>query len=160
MQQNRVKRSMNQAGFPLGPHALALPHPPIYEHCARADVFRTRPPLAHLASSTRAILLACMTEHREAVERLEEIAAVPGVDLLAVGPSDLSRSLGVSGHPDHPRLVAAIDRIRAAVKNGAGCPLALPLNHAAFPRNAAQPKELGPRYSKCAPTPPAPPLRS
>jgi hypothetical protein len=37
----------------------------------------------------------------EAVEQIEEIAAVDGVDLLAVGPSDLSRSLGVSGgHPD------------------------------------------------------------
>ena len=44
-----------------------------------------------------------------------------GVDLLAVGPSDLSRSLGVSGQPDHPRLVAAIDRVREAVKKGAGC---------------------------------------
>jgi len=43
---------------------------------------------------------------------------VEGVDLLAVGPSDLSRSLGVSGQPDHPRLVAAIDRVREAVKKG------------------------------------------
>jgi 2-keto-3-deoxy-L-rhamnonate aldolase RhmA len=61
-------------------------------------------------------------------------AAVAGIDLLAVGPSDLSRLLGISGHPDHPRLVAAIDRVREAVKKGAGARLALPLNHAAFPR--------------------------
>ena len=78
-----------------------------------------------------------------------------GVDLLAVGPSDLSRSLGVSGQPDHPRLVAAIDRVREAVNKGAGARLALPLNHAAFPRNAAQLKELGAGYTNCAPTPEA-----
>jgi 2-keto-3-deoxy-L-rhamnonate aldolase RhmA len=77
---------------------------------------------------------------------------VEGVDLLAVGPSDLSRSLGVSGQPDHPRLIAAIGRVREAVKKGAGVRLALPLNHAAFPRNAAQLKELGAGYTNCAPT--------
>ena len=89
-----------------------------------------------------------------------QIAAVEGVDLLAVGPSDLSRSLGVSGQPDHPRLVAAIDRVREAVKKGAGARLALPLNHAAFPRNAAQLKELGAGYTNCAPTPEARLLQS
>src|SRR5260370_39016671 len=102
-----------------------------------------------------------MIEDMAAVERIDEIGAVPGVDLLAVGPSDLSRSLGVSGHPDHPRLVAAIDRVRAAVKNGAGCRLALPLNHAPFPRNAAALKQPGAGYRNCAPTPqarPPPPM--
>ncbi|HEX6441500.1 MAG TPA: aldolase/citrate lyase family protein [Stellaceae bacterium] len=124
-----------------------------------ADYGRT-PLLEHMAKSNREILLACMIEDMEAVERIDEIAAVPGVDLLAVGPSDLSRSLGVSGQPDHPRLVAAIDRVREAVKKGAGTRLALPLNHAAFPRNAAQLKELGAGYSNCAPTPEARLLRS
>ena len=116
--------------------------------------------LDHMAQSNREILLACMIEDVEAIERIDEIAAVEGVDLLAVGPSDLSRSLGVSGHPDHPRLVAAIDRVREAVKKGAGARLALPLNHAAFPRNAAQLKELGAGYTNCAPTPEARLLRS
>jgi len=124
-----------------------------------ADYGRT-PLLEHMARSNREIILACMIEDMAAVERIDEIAAVPGVDLLAVGPSDLSRSLGVSGHPDHPRLVAAIDRVRAAVRNGSGVRLALPLNHAVFPRNAAQLKELGAGYANCAPTPEARLLRS
>lgn len=127
---------------------------------SRAADFGRVPIIEHMARSNREILLACMIEDTAAVERIEEIAAVPGVDLLAVGPSDLSRSLGVSGQPDHPRLVAAIDRIRAAVKTGAGARLALPLNHAAFPRNAAQLKELGAGYTNCAPTPEARLLRS
>jgi 2-keto-3-deoxy-L-rhamnonate aldolase RhmA len=101
-----------------------------------------------------------MIEDVEAIERIDEIAAVEGVDLLAVGPSDLSRSLGVSGQPDHPRLIAAIDRVREAVRKGAGARLALPLNQAAYPRNAAQLKELGAGYTNCAPTPETRLLRS
>lgn len=118
-----------------------------------ADYGKTRL-LDHMAASNREITLACMIEDMAAVEHIDEIAAVEGVDLLAVGPSDLSRSLGVSGHPDHPRLVAAIDRVRAAVRNtNSGVRLAIPLAHAAFPRNAAQLKELGVGYTNCAPTP-------
>src|SRR5882672_10219008 len=142
----------------------AVRYPPQGERgmaaASRAADFGKTPLLEHMARSNREIILACMIEDMEAVERIDEIAAVAGVDLLAVGPSDLSRSLGVSGRPDHPRLVAAIDRVRAAVKKGAGCRLAIPLNHAAFPRNAAQLKELGAGYSNCAPTPEARLLRS
>ena len=122
---------------------------------SRAADYGRIPLVEHMAQSNREILLACMIEDMEAVERIDEIAAVEGVDLLAVGPSDLSRSLRVSGQPDHPRLVAAIDRVREAVKKGVGARLALPLNHAAFPRSAAQLKELGAGYTNCAPTPEA-----
>jgi 2-keto-3-deoxy-L-rhamnonate aldolase RhmA len=122
---------------------------------SRAAEFGRIPLVDHMAQSNREILLACMIEDMAAVERIDEIAAVEGVDLLAVGPSDLSRSLGVSGQPDHPRLVAAIDQVREAAKKSAGARLALPLNHAAFPRNAAQLKALGAGYTNCAPTPEA-----
>jgi 2-keto-3-deoxy-L-rhamnonate aldolase RhmA len=127
---------------------------------SRAAEFGRIPLTEHMASSNREILLACMIEDMEAVERIDEIAAVQGVDLLAVGPSDLSRSLGIAGHPDHPRLVAAIDRIRAAAQRSAGARLAIPLAHAAFPRNAAQLKALGVGYTNCAPTPEARLLQS
>jgi 2-keto-3-deoxy-L-rhamnonate aldolase RhmA len=83
---------------------------------SRAAEYGRIPLVEHMAQSNREIILACMIEDMAAVERIDEIAAVEGVDLLAVGPSDLSRSLGVSGQPDHPRLVAAIDRVREAVK--------------------------------------------
>ena len=126
----------------------------------RAAQYGKVPLLDHMASSNREIILACMIEDMAAVERIGEIAAVPGVDLLAVGPSDLSRSLGVSGHPDHPRLVAAIERVREGVRKGAGCRLAIPLAHAALPRNAAQLKEMGVGYTNCAPTPEARLLKS
>ena len=135
----------------------AVRYPPLGERGMAAGSRGLRPDPARRAHGTvnREILLACMIEDMEAVERIDEIAAVEGVDLLAVGPSDLSRSLRVSGQPDHPRLVAAIDRVREAVKKGVGARLALPLNHAAFPRSAAQLKELGAGYTNCAPTPEA-----
>src|SRR5271155_4681543 len=137
----------------------AVRYPPLGERGMaagrRAADYGRIPLVEHMAQSNREILLACMIEDMAAVELIDEIAAVEGVDLLAVGPSDLSRSLGVSGEPDHPRLVAAIDRVREAVKNSAGAKLALPLNHAAFPRNAAQLRDLGAGYTNCAPTPEA-----
>jgi hypothetical protein len=46
------------------------------------------------------------------------------------------------------------------VLNGGSTRLAIPLNHAAFPRNAAQLKELGVGYTNCAPTPEAQLLKS
>src|SRR5438132_12078868 len=119
----------------------AVRYPPLGERGmaagSRAADYGRIPLVEHMAQSNREILLACMIEDMAAVERIDEIAAVEGVDLLAVGPSDLSRSLGVSGQPDHPRLGAAIDRIRDAANQGAGVRLALPLNHAALPRTAA-----------------------
>jgi 2-keto-3-deoxy-L-rhamnonate aldolase RhmA len=118
---------------------------------SRAADYGRIPLLEHMARSNREVLLACMIEDMAAVECIEEIAAVPGVDLLAVG---------VSGHPDHPRLVAAIERVRAAVRNGGSVRLAIPLDHGAFPRNAAQLKELGVAYTNCAPTPEARLLKS
>jgi 4-hydroxy-2-oxoheptanedioate aldolase len=142
----------------------AVRYPPLGERgmaaASRAADFGKTPLLDHMAHSNREIILACMIEDMEAVERIDELAAVEGVDLFAVGPSDLSRSLGVSGHPDHPRLVAAIDRVREAVGKSAGARLAIPLAHAAFPRNAAQLRDLGAGYTNCAPTPEVRLLRS
>jgi 4-hydroxy-2-oxoheptanedioate aldolase len=48
-------------------------------------------------------------ETRPAVEALEEIAAVDGVDGVFIGPSDLSASLGFLGEPRHPSVRAVIE---------------------------------------------------
>jgi 2-keto-3-deoxy-L-rhamnonate aldolase RhmA len=100
---------------------------------SRAAEYGRIPLVEHMAQSNREIILACMIEDMAAVERIDEIAAVEGVDLLAVGPSDLSRSLGVSGQPDHPRLVAAIDRVREAVKKGRRSPARIAIEPRCLP---------------------------
>ena len=53
-------------------------------------------------------------ESPEAVEAVEEIAAVPGIDVLFVGPSDLSYSMGIFREFDHPTFRAAIERVNEA----------------------------------------------
>ncbi len=63
-----------------------------------------------------------LIETREAVETIEEICAVPGIDCIVLAQFDLSVSLGLSGRFDHPDFLAATQKIEAAVL-GAGIPL-------------------------------------
>lgn len=60
------------------------------------------------------IAVGIQIEHIDAVAVVEEIAAVPGVDFLFLGPADLSQSLGIPGQWDHPELWKAIDRVAKA----------------------------------------------
>jgi 2-dehydro-3-deoxyglucarate aldolase len=66
---------------------------------------------AYAARLKRETIIIVQVEHRLAVENLEEIFAVPGVDGFLVGPYDLSGSYGVPGQFDHPQMKKAIARI-------------------------------------------------
>jgi 4-hydroxy-2-oxoheptanedioate aldolase len=55
-------------------------------------------------------------ETLESVEAVDAIAAIDGVDVLFIGPSDLSVALGVPGQLEHPRFRDALERIRAAAR--------------------------------------------
>jgi 2-keto-3-deoxy-L-rhamnonate aldolase RhmA len=72
------------------------------------------------AELNREILVACMVETPEAVRNAREIAAVPGVDVLLIGTSDLTASMGIAGQIDHPDVraayVAVAEACRAAGK--------------------------------------------
>jgi 2-dehydro-3-deoxyglucarate aldolase/4-hydroxy-2-oxoheptanedioate aldolase len=70
----------------------------------------------HVANANRERWLAIQIETPEAVECVEAIAAVPEVDWLFVGPSDLACTLGVPGQVLHPKSVAATARVAAACK--------------------------------------------
>ena len=61
-------------------------------------------------------LLILMIESVAALDCVEEIAAVPGVDVLHIGSSDLSSDLGVPGETTHPKVKAAFERIVAACR--------------------------------------------
>ena len=60
--------------------------------------------------------VAIQIETLESVECVDEIAAIDGVDLLFVGPSDLSQALGVTGDFMNPKCQAAIDKVAAACR--------------------------------------------
>jgi 2-keto-3-deoxy-L-rhamnonate aldolase RhmA len=53
-------------------------------------------------------------ETLESVQAVDAIAAIDGVDVLFIGPSDLSVALGVPGQLEHPRFRGALERIRTA----------------------------------------------
>ncbi len=53
-------------------------------------------------------------ETRGALDAVDDIAAIPGVDLLFVGPLDLSFSLGIPRQFDHPDFTSALDKVVAA----------------------------------------------
>jgi 2-keto-3-deoxy-L-rhamnonate aldolase RhmA len=64
-------------------------------------------------------------EEASAVERIDEIAATPGVDAMFIGTSDLSFSLGLRGDQNHPAMHAAIAKVVDAGKRH-GKPLGRP----------------------------------
>ncbi|MEX2671649.1 MAG: aldolase/citrate lyase family protein [Phycisphaeraceae bacterium] len=55
-------------------------------------------------------------EDPEAVDSLDDIAAVPGVDMLFFGPGDYSHALGIPGQMDDPRIEQARQAVAAAAK--------------------------------------------
>ncbi|MDN3522000.1 aldolase/citrate lyase family protein [Halomonas ramblicola] len=55
------------------------------------------------------LCLVAQIETRGALDCLEEIAAVEGIDALFVGPADLAADLGYAGQPGHPEVVAAVE---------------------------------------------------
>ncbi len=59
------------------------------------------------ARAREEICLIVQVETRAALDRLEDIAAVPGVDAIFIGPSDLAASFGHPGEPSHPEVRAA-----------------------------------------------------
>lgn len=63
-------------------------------------------------------------EHKDAVDRLEEILAVPGVDGFIIGPYDLSCSMGIPGQFEQPEFISAMTHIRETGKR-LGCPAGL-----------------------------------
>lgn len=66
------------------------------------------------AHCNRETLLIAQIESVGALDRVDELASVEGLDCLLVGPADLSIALGVGGEWKHPRLVEAVDRVIAA----------------------------------------------
>ena len=110
---------------------------------SRASSYGKVPLIEHVEQSNREILLAVLIEDAEALEEIDAIASTEGVDVVAPGPADLARSLGVLERPDHPRLVAAMEQIVNAVRKSNRTRLALPLGHAMYPRTAAEFMAMG-----------------
>lgn len=78
--------------------------------------FRWPAPNGYYDFADENVLVIAVVEDTTAVSQIDEIAATPGIDVLFIGTSDLSFSLGLRGRQDHPRLAAAVAKIAAAAK--------------------------------------------
>lgn len=67
-------------------------------------------------AANREILAILLIEDIRAVENIEEIVSVPGVDVVFVGLFDLSGSMGLLGQVTHPQVEAAAQKVLAAAK--------------------------------------------
>jgi 4-hydroxy-2-oxoheptanedioate aldolase len=74
------------------------------------------PILPYLEHANRETFLAFQIEDKEAVDQIDSIAAVPGYDMLFIGPGDLSLSYDVPMQLDHPLLQEAMVKVNSACK--------------------------------------------
>jgi len=78
----------------------------------RAADFAQRSSLGeYVKEANRETLVVVQVETAAAVEQLPEIVEVEGVDVIFIGPADLSHSLGVPGEIAHPRVQEALQQI-------------------------------------------------
>ncbi len=70
----------------------------------------------YLASSKDTLVGIVQVESEQALNSVDDIAAIDGIDVLFVGPSDLSMALGIFGQLDHPRFIEALKATAAAAK--------------------------------------------
>src|SRR5687767_7635991 len=73
-----------------------------------------------MAAANARVHVTAMLETRAAFERLDEIAAVPGIDALTIGPTDLAQDLGVLGGSTQKQVLDQYRRrlVEAARKHG------------------------------------------
>jgi 4-hydroxy-2-oxoheptanedioate aldolase len=70
----------------------------------------------YLAADGAELLVCVMIESGEGVKNVRSIAMVEGVDVIQLGPFDLSYDLGIPGQFEHPKFLTAIKKIEAAVQ--------------------------------------------
>lgn len=71
------------------------------------------------------VLVVTIIEQKLAIDNIDEIASVPGIDVLFIGANDLSFSLGVGGKLNDPLVEDAVNKVLAAGKKH-GVPVGYP----------------------------------
>ena len=76
----------------------------------------------YVATCAENLMIACQIESAQAVENIDEILAVDGIDMLLIGPTDLSATVGQMGNIRHPEVARLIAHAEARIK-AAGRPM-------------------------------------
>ena len=91
----------------------------------RAADYGLRQPLSeYAAAANRETLCVAHIESQQAVQNLDQLLRVPGIDIYYLGPEDISNSVGIPGQSRDPRVVSLVEegiRKIVAAGNVAGC---------------------------------------
>jgi 4-hydroxy-2-oxoheptanedioate aldolase len=99
----------------------------------------------HIETSNEKTVIVSHIETVEALENLDELLQVQGVDVFFIGPNDLSVSMGYAGNYNHPDVQGTIERTLKKIAAAGICPGILATNGDEFKRYAA----WGARYMPC-----------
>ncbi len=137
--------------------AAAVRYPPAGERggagSTRAAGYGSVPWLEHMRTSNDEILLIVMTEDQRGLDELEEIAAVDGVDVISLGPTDISTALGMTD-PNDPRLRQTFVELAGRINAVGKAKVYIPVNHSALRFSPRELLEMGVNYTSVAPAPP------
>ena len=97
-----------------------MKYPPVGVRGVSSDAphseYRFGPLREFLETNNEDTLAIAQIERSAAIESIDDLLSVPGVDAALIGPEDLSVSLGVPGDTGHHLVVEAIDRVIAAAE--------------------------------------------
>jgi len=79
--------------------------------------YGTLPPKEYVEKANAETFIASQIEHVDALNQVTQIAAIPRVDVLFVGPADLAQSMGILGEWNNERLWQGIERVAQAAKD-------------------------------------------
>jgi 4-hydroxy-2-oxoheptanedioate aldolase len=83
---------------------------------SRASEWGLREPIGeYVQRANRETLVVIQIETQDAVDAIDEYLTIDDIDVLFLGPTDLSQSLGHPGDLRHPDVLAAMDRVADAV---------------------------------------------
>jgi len=135
----------------------AVRYPPLGQRGAagtsRAAGYGSTPWREHVQTSNEEILLTVMTEDLQGIKDIEAIAALNGVDLISLGPTDLSAALGITD-PQDPRLRQTVEELIGKVNRIGKAKVYVPVYHPAFYLTPKELVQLGVHYTSVAPPPP------
>ena len=71
---------------------------------------------AYYREANEQMLVCALLEDVAAIDNLDAILSVPGIDLYSIGPNDFAQSLGYPGQPDHPEVVKTMREITSRIQ--------------------------------------------
>lgn len=85
----------------------------------RAASYSYQPVEDFVGESNAEVVVVICVEGATALEKLDQILAVDGIDVIFLGPYDISHALGIPGQVNHPRVVKAVsDAMQKVVRSG------------------------------------------